>query len=163
MSNVNFGSGISLPGGSPWMQVLAQFGGAVSAPANTNENTLVSYTLPGGTPGPNDTIEIWTQWTHTNSANNKTMRIRFGGTSVLGIVVTTTATSRFVTHIQAANSLVAQVTSPNSQLGTSALSVITTAINTAVDVPILITGQKASAGETITLENYSIRHIRSPS
>jgi hypothetical protein len=32
-----------------------------------------------------------------------------------------------------------------------------------VDVPILITGQKASAGETITLENYSIRHIRSPS
>ena len=38
-------------------------------------------TLPAGAMGPNGVLRITTLWSYTNSANNKTLRVRLGGLS----------------------------------------------------------------------------------
>lgn len=133
---------------------------AVSCPADATEDTLATITLPANTLGPNGYLEIVTLWTHTTSANNKTLRVRFGGTVFTVVVVTTSVTTNTPTIIRnrgATNSQVGFVSGSNSGFGTSGAAVITAAVDTTADVTILITGQKASAGEVLTLEGYSIK------
>ena len=57
--------------------ILAQSAVTVSAPSDTNEDTLATINVPAL--GPNARIQIYTMWSFTNNANNKTTRVRFNG------------------------------------------------------------------------------------
>ena len=143
--------------------VLAQSAVAVTAPADTNENTLATYTLPGGTMGLNDSIEAWVVFTNNNSGGTKTFKIDFGGTDYLAGSATTTLAYHAIKQITNRNSLSSQVGAASAMgIGTGAGAVVTSSVNTAADVVITITGTKSSGADTITLEAYSIRLIRSP-
>jgi hypothetical protein len=148
---------------SKGVTVLASSAVAVSCPADTNEDVLATITVPGNSMGLNGSLRIWTLWTMTNSANNKTIRVRFSGANGAQYMVvtnTTTATYHAVTLLGnrgAANSQVGQMS--NGLIASSSGAVVTSAVDTTVDTTIVITGQKASAGETITLERYLVELI----
>jgi hypothetical protein len=144
--------------------VLAQSGVAVSGAADTNENALATITIPANSLGINGSIRVWHLWTVTNSANNKTMRVRFSGASGTiynQIVLTTSAINHQLTVITNRGATNSQVGSASlsSSFGASASANVTSAVDTTADTTIVITGQKASAGETITLERYMVEIV----
>ena len=109
--------------------------------------------------GANGALRITTAWSHTNSANNKTMRTKFGATTYSATTTTTTASLREqgqITNRNAANSQVGISTGAGGGWGPSAASPTTSAHDTTSAVDITFTAQLANSGETITLESYLV-------
>jgi hypothetical protein len=138
--------------------VVAQGGDGWTVGADTNEGTLVTVTIPANLLGSSGQVIVETLWTHTNSSNNKSLRVRFGGTVMTGVTATTTATTQAYTRIANRGATNSQVTyaSAGTGFGLIAGAVVTSAIDTTADVAITITGQKTSSGETIKLESYCV-------
>lgn len=142
--------------------VLAQSSVAVTAPADTTEDTLATITIPAGAMGPNGRLRITTVWTITNSVNNKTLRIRLsgiGGTQFMNSIQTLVTTVRDQHEIQNRNSASSQLgwnAASSGGFGTSSNAVVTGAIDTSVQTTLVITGQKATSGEVLTLESYIV-------
>lgn len=158
------------PGRGPYekdVSVLAMSATAVSCAADTAENTLATYTLVGYTMGPRASIRIKAEWSYTGSANAKTLRIKFGGTDFLSVGDTAPANTSAIGECQIYNR-----GSQSSQRGSGTVisngatvfagTVQTATVDTSAAVTILITGQKASAGETLTLESYTIEILKVP-
>lgn len=144
--------------------ILGASGAAISTPADTNEDTLATITVPAGAMGANGFLRISTLWAFTSSANNKTPRIRFGGASgtiyVNPVITTNVGLSQetVIANRNAANSQVGFAsagTNGGSGLSTASANV-TSSVDTTASTTIVITGQKASAGETLTLEFYLV-------
>lgn len=142
--------------------VIAKSAVAVSGAANTNENTLATISIPAGSMGPNGVLRVYTSWACTNSANNKTFRIKLGSTSY-GAQVSTTITGLTMSSvIQNRNDAASQIASSGVMSASSGLlsQLNTTGTeNTASALNLTLTGQKASAGETLTLNNYMVELI----
>ena len=138
--------------------VIAQSGVAVSGGADTNENTLATIVIPGKMMGAGGQVRVTTLWTITSSANNKTLRVKFGGTNFQAVIITTAASAQTQCTIRnrTAATQVGYVESTSTTFGTNASANTTASVDTAADVTMLITGQKASAGETMTLEAYTV-------
>lgn len=139
--------------------VLARSATAVSCPVDTNEDTLATIIVPAGALGINGVLRVMPRFTITNSANNKTLRFKFGGTNFWAPILTTQLTvAPFIqlSNRGVANSQISNVIDGTSGLGQSTSAFVTAAIDTASAVTILLTGQKATASETITLESYII-------
>lgn len=136
----------------------AASGAAVSHTGDTVDTTKVTVTIPGGSLGVNGIIEIWIRLSMPSSANAKTVRIKYGGTSFVATTYTTSVTGQQVSRISNRNSLTSQVGGPLSfsGIGGTAGAVVAGAINTAAAQDVLISLQVASAAETLTLEDYQI-------
>lgn len=140
--------------------VLAANAVAVSGAADTVENTLATISIPGGSMGPNGQLRVTAIFTVTNSANAKTLRLKLAGTTMSSVQVTTIAT-------QLSFALIANRNATNSQVANNAFNmradssgaVVTAAIDTSATQSLTITGQKALAGETLTLESYTVEVI----
>lgn len=144
-------------------RVLGASAVAVSGPADTNENILATITIPAGAMGLNGILRVYSNWSFTNSANNKIMRVRLGGIGGTAYFQTTQTTQawyadfRIISNRGVANS---QVGPQNSaQFGSGSGSPATSAIDTSAATTLVITGQKASAGDTLTLESYLVELI----
>jgi hypothetical protein len=133
---------------------------AAAHTGDTSETVLASFTLPGGAMGPNGVIRVTGLWTYTNSANNKTLRVRLGGlsgTAFQANVVSTTnvaATQRTIQNRNAQSSQVGFNVSAAASFTAagSGSPPATGAVDTSVDQLVVLTGQLASASETVTLE-----------
>jgi len=155
------GAFVPLPRG---ILILGSSGAASAVSSGTAETQLASVAVPAGWMGKNGSLRITTLWSYTNSANTKTLRVRFGGSGgaiYQGLAITTTATSYMQCWIRNNNSASAQK-AYNVSLGvfastTSALA--TSAIDTAASTTVYISGKTASDGETITLEGYTVELI----
>lgn len=136
---------------------------AVTAPADTNENILATIHIPAGVIGANGEVSYEVSYNCTNSANNKIVRARLGGIggTILKTQTTTTqASSGFLGGFGNRNSQSSQVgDSANAvaTIGGSSSNLVTSAVNTSVATTIVITGQKAVAGESLVLESYSFK------
>lgn len=159
-SNLNFTELYTGLGG-----VLGKSGAAAALTGSTSETALATVTIPANTIGANGLIRVSSLWTMTTSANNKTPRIRLGGiggTVIFSTVATTIATFRLETLLIAANATNAQNTQSLSARGTDLL--ITSSGNTAsaVDMTasqdLVISGQLANSGETMTLLGYVVEY-----
>lgn len=143
--------------------VFAQSGTAASVGAVTTEATLATISFSGGEVGPNGWVIVTTHWTVNNNANSKNLRVRLGGaagtifydynaTSVVGNVRPT--------YIINNNSQSAQKsgapTGNTTGFGQFTSSGPTATVNTASAWDLVITGQKANSGDTITLEGYQV-------
>lgn len=141
--------------------LLAASAVASSHTGNTNETALATISIPAGAMGTGGGLEIRTVWSYTNSANNKILRARLGGasgTQYLADTVTTTASKvdvRWIKNRGAANSQVGGHLS-SSPIASSTLSAITSAVDTSAATTVVISGQLANSGETITLEMYEV-------
>jgi len=146
--------------GVPYI-VAASSATGMSTTGDTNENTLATITIPAGAMGANGIVRITTVSSHTNSGNTKILRIKFGGTTYASISVTTTATHRQQTQIANRNSASSQIGSNTSasSFGASSGAAVTSSVDTASAVTVLITGQNGLGSETITLESYLVEVI----
>jgi hypothetical protein len=147
--------------------VLAQSAIAVSGAADTNENTLATITVPANAMGTNGTVRVSVYFSFTGSTNAKTLRARFSGGAGtqfvnVGTAVAATTSISFEFVIQnrnAANSQVGGMPNYPVQQNSSAPGVWTTStatasVDTTAATTIVITGQKATGAETLTLERY---------
>lgn len=143
-------------------RVLAMSSVAITAPADTTENTLATVTLPGGALGPNGQCRITTMWTTTNNANTKTLRTKFGGTTIGAIAQTTNVSLR--DQRQFGNrgdqaSQVATTTGTTTGFGPSTAAVTTMTLDTTVNQSVTITAQKADGADTARLEMYLVEVV----
>lgn len=142
--------------------LLAASAVAVSHTGNTNETALATVSIPGGAMGPNGGIEVRVTFTYTNSANNKTMRVRFGGISGTQYAVNTVTTSAMQTgtfRIRNRNSASSQVSSHANSLGSTGATTAnptTSAVDTSVAVDLVMTGQLVNTGESIAVDSYEV-------
>lgn len=144
-------------------RVLARSAVAASLTGSTSETALASITVPANAMGPNGVLRITSEWSYTNSANNKTLRARLGGLSGTvfdTIVPTTSAYQRRQAEIKNRNAANVQLGPPSAFAaggwGTSTAAVVTGAVDTTSAQTLALTGQLASAGETITLQGYVV-------
>lgn len=158
-------------GAALWRHVPRRLGGsavAASGPADTNENILATINIPAGAMGLNGILRVTHEWSYTNGANNKTPRVRFGGiggTAYASGTFTTTAAATGQFNICNRNAANSQFGRPAATSvfsgwpGGTGNTVVTSAIDTAVATTLVFTGQKASAGDTLTLESYLVELI----
>lgn len=146
--------------------ILARSAVAVSCGADTTEDVLATISVPAGALGLSGWIRLSAYYTLTNSANSKTFRTRFSGsagTIVATDIVTTQALFRksyWMANRGAANSQLWS-SSASDEAGTGGLGVkggsfvmVASSVDTASVSTIVISGQKATAGEVLTLEGY---------
>lgn len=132
--------------------------GALTAPADTSENTLATVAVPAGAMGPNGRLRITTKWSATNNGNVKTCRIRLSTTAYLQMDIASVGASNRYVEIANRNSQsaqVAQLLSNTNGWGTMGAPTTGT-VDTSVAVNLTFTVQKATAGDTVTLEDYMV-------
>lgn len=141
--------------------IVSQSGTNVNLTGTVSETTMATATIPGGLIGSTGVLEILPTFNHPSSANNKTWRIKIGGISGTAYYDNTYTTTRSAMPMLAirSTSTTAQKGASSAVaagLGTSASAIITSAIDTTVDFTIVVTGQLASSGETMSLKGFSI-------
>ena len=152
--------------------IVGASGTAVSLTGTTNLTAMATIPIPAGIMGKSGGLRITLTFTCTNSANNKTMRIHFGatgsstsGTQYLTSTVTTITGAREMRLIFNKNSTTSQMGlppgTPTGGLGQTAGAFVTSTVDTGIASEICISGQLASSGETLTLEDYVVEALRS--
>jgi hypothetical protein len=154
-------------GGSGYPIILAQSSAAVSGAADTNENALATITVPAGAMGVNGRLRITALWTVNNNANAKTARIRFSGasgTEYTSLNLASQASFSQQTYIANRGAANSQVGPANNQTfggwAATGTAVTTSAVDTTAATTVVISGQKATAGDTMTLESYLVELIK---
>lgn len=150
--------------GTRWLpdgpQLIARSGVAVSVTGSTTETTLASVQVPAGLLGVNGGLMVYSSWSYTNSANTKTLRAKFGGSSFLSFAQTSSATVHDFRRARNRNSAGSQVWGiGNGQTafpGSATSATLTTAADSSVTQNVDFTGQLGLSTETITLENYEV-------
>jgi hypothetical protein len=149
---------MAFPRGSIGPVILCQSGAAQAHTGDTNEFTAATCTIPAGALGANGRVEVDALFSYTNSANAKTLKVKFGGTIFHQAAPTTTATDRVLTFTANRNTTNSQVgPAPGLSSGTSTGTAVTASVDTTAAVDITITEQLALNTETVTLESYSVR------
>lgn len=142
--------------------VLGQSAVQVTAPANTAFNSLATITVPAGALGANGMITVESVWGMTNNANAKLVGVRLNGST--GTVISQNSVANFSSttllgFLANRNSASVQVTgTPNAVggVGSTGTAVNTASVNTASAFTIDLVGQKATGGDTITLDMYKV-------
>lgn len=141
-------------------RVIAKSGVKVDRTGDTNEAIMGTIAIPAGAMGPNGALRITTTWSCTNSANNKTPRIRLGGISGSQILAATFTTQG--AHIQRLLQNRGSAASQISSFGASSANSFTNAspatftVDTSIAQDLVITGQLALGSETLSLESYLV-------
>lgn len=131
----------------------------VSNTATTSEEALLTVTIPAGAIGPNGIVRVTVQYDTNSSANSKTFKIyhnsstTIGGTNIWNASHTASLGARSSREFVNQNSASSQrYHSAGADTGTGAGSGTGTgSIDTANTSYIIVTGKKASAGDTLTL------------
>lgn len=132
---------------------------AAAAPGDTSEDILFTCTVPAGAIGNTGAFRLHFMSTVTNNANNKTIRVRFGGiagtayfSAVVGTGVANLSGQVQIQNRNFQNSQVGDATAFASN-ATIAQGVTTSAVDTsAASTDVVITCQKAVAGDTCQFE-----------
>jgi hypothetical protein len=147
----------AITGGNTWFLQASSYS-AVSAPADTTEDTLATIAVP--VLSANAVARLRANFSFTSSANNKTIRARFSG-GAGSIVYTQTFTTQtpfsLVLIIANRNATNSQFIEGLGSFGSNINETATTAtIDTTAATSIVLTGQKATGSETLTLEGYTL-------
>jgi predicted amino acid dehydrogenase len=142
------------------IRLLGSAGAAVACPVDTTEDILATIAIPAELMGLNGILAIESFWTATNNANVKTVRMRLGGiagTQFMTIAMTSQANLRDRRMILNRASQAVQIgfDAASNLFGLGAGAAVVGAINTAVDQTLVLTGQKATAGDTLQLEYFT--------
>lgn len=137
--------------------VLAQSAVPASVTGTVSETVLATIPIPAGAMGLNGVLRIAPIWSYTNSANNKVLRVYFGGVLLQSITRTTTASEDWFFTIRNRGAANSQVRSPGvTPQGGTATAVPTSSVDTSVAQTLEFRGTLANTGETITLEAYIV-------
>ncbi len=147
------------------VQCLAKSAAQITAPTDTNSNTILTVTVPKQQMGANGSVRGKLFFTYTNNVNSKTLRVKFGGLTVIAIARTTQTTSAIEFEVSNRNATNAQVFT--GLYGTHGDNTLTTfnsagtgAVDTTVDANITVEVQKATGTDSVILEMYQFDLIR---
>jgi hypothetical protein len=168
--NLGLEIGVDIPSRDEvWKIPAGGTGGAqVALTGSTSETILKTISFPAGCLGPNGQLRISILASAgANNANAKTVRWRLGaagaglgGSNFQNYALTSTLTNnvqRLVTNRNAQNS---QVTfgASNASFAQAGGALQTIAIDTSAAFELVITGQLASAGDTMNLDAWTIEY-----
>jgi len=145
--------------------MLAQSSAAIVAPADTTEDVLVTVNLAAGYVGANSRLKVRFNITNTNNGNVKTFRVRLGG-------LTGTAMASFATTSLAGVFGEVEIVQNASQQAETGWGVVfdaapavifsanaTAVIDVSAATTLVLTSQKATGSDTLTLVSYSVEHF----
>lgn len=138
-------------------QVMALSAVAVPLTGTLTDTTLVTYSLPGGTLGPNGRLRITCLWSINNSANTKLVKVKFGGTQIFSVGGSTQLSHQSLAFIYNRNAQNSQVTFQG--IASPGAAVITMAIDTSIAQNLIFTAQLTNVADTATLEAYMIEAL----
>jgi len=130
----------------------------------TAETVIATCPIPANTIQTGQRFEIKVGWSFLASTNNKIVRAKLGaaGAGLAGVVIgqqTVAAAGMVALRCESefvANAVTGQKIGPIAcGSGTAATSYSAATVNLAADAEIVLTGELASAGETITLQSYT--------
>ncbi len=108
--------------------------GTASHTGDTNETTVLSWTLPGGTMGANGILRIVTYWEFSDATDSKTVRIRLGGSSFMNFSDSSSLTRKHQLDVLNIGTTTAQwATGQSVGQGSWASGSTSTAVNGAVN------------------------------
>lgn len=141
--------------GYPVCKAIYANGAQALGAADTNENTVRTFTVPANSMGPNGSVKIFTLWTANNDASVKTAKVKFGGTNYTNLALTSTTGAQTLTRITNRNATNSQVGFAVGSAGitTTAAAVTTSAVDTTADVTVLVTAQKADGTDTLGVDS----------
>lgn len=124
-----------------------------SVTGTLTETTLATVSLPGTLLGSDGAVRITAIFGFTGTAGIKTMRAKFGGVTFVnsGPAVSTLSASinRTIANLTASSQIAIPVTAAEGSALAS--SVVTGAVDTTVDQPLVITVQLANVADSATL------------
>lgn len=125
----------------------------ISAPADTAENVLASFVIPGNSVPIGGLIRVTALIEHTNSANAKTYRMYIGGQSVLAVAASNNLNYQIQQNIyrRSATGVLGWPASNAYSSGTT-IALNDRTVDMSVDQTFQFTGQKAAGAENITLK-----------
>jgi hypothetical protein len=143
--------------------ILQQSSVPVSSGNITSETVFASVAVAAGALGSNGSLRVTSHWACTSNANAKTIRHRWSGIAGQAFMsANATATTGCVaaTHIGQNNTTFGQVASSqvvmNAGYVTASSQGSTAAADTAAATELVITGQKGTGTDTLTLQSYVV-------
>lgn len=125
----------------------------------TAPTALATITIPAGTMGVTGQVRVTVQTrASANNVNAKTVRLRFGGSAFQQFSLASTLTNRFQRQIANKGVANAQVSYPAGagSDGSANAAASTMAIDTSIAFNIVIEVELANAGDTVTLDYYTV-------
>lgn len=145
--------------GNP-VDVLSSSAVAVSCTLTAVDEVLASFTILAGTLGVNSILQIEPLWTYTNSANNKTFRIKIASATIYNTTKTTTSVEGPLIILANRNSLQSQIIPYDyTYFINGTYTPPTYSIDFSNNVTIQFIGQRTNSGESLTLEYYRVLHF----
>lgn len=148
--------------------ILGSSAVAVSLTGTTTATAMVTLTVPANAMGANGWIEVEAQATVTGSTNNKRLRLTIAGTTVATwqTVTATVLGARVYFKLRNRNAANSQISlgagMDQAGWGETTVGPQANAIDTTIAQTLTLTGLLASTGDTITVEDYSIRVFYRP-
>jgi hypothetical protein len=142
------------------VEVLSGSAAPVASTWTGVDEVLASFTIPQGMLGVNSILQIEPLWTFTSSANSKICRVRVGGILVYSAARTTSTREAPLIILANRNSLGSQIQPYDAVYITAGSGTPATyAIDFSVTATVEIMGQRAAAGDALTLEYYRVLHF----
>lgn len=144
----------------PYPLALASSGVRVEHTGDTDETTLATFSVPAGSMGTNGFVRVTALFSHTENANTKSMRIRWGAgaTTVASASVAAGKVTKVVAEIWNRGSASSQVAGPANfpdTYGNTTADLVTASEDTESGArTIVIAGQLADGADTIALEAW---------
>jgi hypothetical protein len=146
--------------------VAASAAGMTPHTGTTAETAFATIALPIGGWGNNGLLRVTTLWTFSGAAA-KTPRVRLGGiggTAFLDLAQTSNLAQQHVAIIRNRNSASSQIgyAAGSAAFNAGSAANVTSAVNTAAAHDLVISGQLASAAESMALEAYHVEILKRP-
>ncbi len=134
---------------------------AFAITGTTLETTLVTLTIPAGLIGSNGKVKLYPLWSVTNNANNKTVRVKLGGSTGYFLQSSGYAQLSNLVIFRNFNSESVQKVSSgmSSGLGSTTGAFTSLAIDTSAATTLTITGQLQVGTDTMTLEGLFVEIV----
>jgi hypothetical protein len=145
-----------------WQLLMKRTVAPATWTGSTGQNTFDTLTLPAGMMGPTGIMRIVALWSFVSGGTPGTRTTQFvlGGQVLNGPANANNLLSYRSNFLVMNRSLSSQIvsapTSGNTPFGTFPAAAPAFAINTGIDQPILFRGQLGNAGDSMTLEAYTI-------
>lgn len=150
---------------SPGPALTWNGGAAIAHTGTADETTKISKLVPGGLMGINGRIEYDLYYSWPDTANDKTVKVKLGGTTFVTRLTTGTQTTGringFIANRGEEDSQVGCHLQATGGFGESATAVVTASVDTEEDAFFTVTCQLETDSETLTIQAYSIKVYRS--
>ena len=160
-----YSSGVPAPPATATAFAASTFTDATWLTQSVTEIASLSLTIPANSMGKSGQIEFVWSADYTNDGNSKTLKVKFGGTTLLTTTLSTTVSNQQYVRIANRGATNLQVCGPpnsTSGLGSSTSTLSASSIDTTADTTLAMSQQIASNVDMLILDNFLMRIMTVP-